>query len=87
MGKNSLIIIYDLGRNVEAYFIIQNKAKITDMLLATILNFPIITSLSFRLNVVSKIINVVNLLADLQASSSNIVVLNFSLIVLHYIMH
>jgi hypothetical protein len=65
-----------LGRNVEAYFRIQNKAKITDLLPVAILNFPIIASPNLRLNVVSEIINAANLLVDPQASSSNIVVLN-----------
>ncbi len=53
-----------MGRNVEAYFIIQNKAKITYMSFAVILNFPIIASPSLWLNVVSKIINAINLLVD-----------------------
>jgi hypothetical protein len=35
---------------------------------AAILNFPIIASPSLRLNVISKIINAVNLLVDLHAS-------------------
>jgi hypothetical protein len=76
-----------LGRNVKAYFIIQNKAKIMDLSHVAILNFPIIASPSLRLNVVSKIINAVNLLVDPHASSSNIVMLNLSLFVLCYFMH
>ncbi len=76
-----------MGINVEAYFIIQNKAKITDLPPAAILNFPIIASPSLRLNVVSEIINAVNLFVDPQASSSNIVVLNLNLFVLRYFMH
>ncbi len=76
-----------MGRNVEAYFIIQNKAKITDLPPAAILNFPIITSPNLQSNVVSKIINMINLLVDPEASSSNIVVLNLRLLVLCYFMH
>ncbi len=71
-----------MGRNVEAYFIIQNKAKITNLSRVAILNFPIIASPSRWSNVVSEIINAINLLVDPQASSSNIVVLNLSLFVL-----
>ncbi len=76
-----------MGRNVEAYFIIQNKAKIMDLSPVAIFNFPIIASPSLRSNVVSEIINAVNLLVDPQASSSNIVALNLSLFVLRYFMH